>query len=194
MQSYSSFNFNEKPTMWERFKKHGISLLVEILIAILAAFLMTHFGLEKTTMMGDSMKTTLKDGDKILVNKMIYHISSPKRNDVIVFRQTGKEHDFYNVKRIIGLPGETVLIQNGQVYINGDLLDEKITVDGMKNGGLANEELVLDDDEYFVLGDNRNNSEDSRFANVGNIVKSDVVGKAWIRLNPFNFINSLGKN
>ena len=189
MQPNSSFMLNEKPTMWERFKKHGISLLIEILVAVLAAFLMTHFGLEKTTMMGESMNPTLKDGDKILVNKMIYRITSPKRNDVIVFCQTGKEHDYYNVKRVVGLPGETVLIQNGQLYINGEAVKEKVKVDEMKNGGLADEELVLDDNEYFVLGDNRNKSEDSRFANVGTVVKADIVGQAWVRLNPFNFIN-----
>lgn len=188
MNSYTSFNFNEKPSAWERFKKHGISLLLEMLAAVLAAFLMTHFGLEKTAMMGDSMKSTLQDGDRILINKMSYAVSQPKRNDVVVFRQKGKEHDYYNIKRIIGLPGETVLIQNGQVYINGEQLDEKIKADRMNNGGMANEEIVLEKDEYFVLGDNRNNSEDSRFANVGNIVKSDIVGKAWIKLKPFNFV------
>jgi len=99
--------------------------------------------------------------------------------------------DNYNIKRIIGLPGETVEIVDGVVYVNGSILSEPINIDKMNNSGLAGEEISLDENEYFVLGDNRNNSEDSRFANIGNILKDDIVGKAWIKINKFNFIDKM---
>ena len=98
---------------------------------------------------------------------------------------------FYNVKRIIGLPGEKVIIKSGAVYINGEKLEEIAVVTDASNAGLADEEIKLGKDEYFVLGDNRINSEDSRYANIGNIKKEDIVGKAWIRLKPFGFVGKL---
>ena len=89
------------------------------------------------------------------------------------------------------MPGEKVIIKEGKVYINGKVLEEEANVTETINPGLADETIELGKDEYFVLGDNRNNSEDSRYANVGNVKKSDIVGKAWIRLKPFDFINKL---
>ena len=143
-------------------------------------------------MVGSSMETTLEAGDTILINKMAYFRSGPDRFDVIVFEISGKEHSFYNVSRVIGLPGERVSISEGHVYINGELLDEPINVEDVFIEGLADGDgITLDDDEYFVLGDNRNDSEDSRFTNIGNIVKEQIIGKAWLRLNKFGFINSM---
>lgn len=166
-----------------------IIFVIEIILCILLAYCIIAFGVEKTTMVGDSMSTTLKDGDKIIVNKMVYRFTDPKRFDIIVFKQSGKEHGYYTIKRIVGLPGETVQIKDGLVYINDSEIEEKIPVDLCINGGMAEETVTLDENEYFVLGDNRNNSEDSRFANVGNVISDDIIGKAWIRLNPFNFVN-----
>jgi signal peptidase I len=126
-----------------------------------------------------------------MINKFSYRVSDPKRFDVIVFKQSGKEHSFYNIKRIIGLPGETIIMKEGGIYINNELLEDIVNVDEMLNYGLAGEEITLEDNEYFVLGDNRNNSEDSRFASVGNITKDEIIGKAAIRISPFNFIGKL---
>ena len=137
------------------------------------------------------MEPTVKDDDSILINKMSYKLHSVKRNDVVVLRQNGSEHNYYVVQRVIGLPGEKVKITNGEVYIDGKVLDEKYDFPLMKNGGLALDEITLDDDEYFVLGDNRNDCEDSRNASMGNVLKSDIVGKAWIRTNSFAFINQI---
>ena len=156
--------------------------LIEIAIVVLAAFLIVRYGLERMTMSGN---------DSILINKMSYKLHSVKRNDVVVLRQNGSEHNYYVVQRVIGLPGEKVKITNGEVYIDGKVLDEKYDFPLMKNGGLALDEITLDDDEYFVLGDNRNDCEDSRNASMGNVLKSDIVGKAWIRTNSFAFINQI---
>ncbi len=171
-----------------------IAWFVEILLIILMAYFIIAYGVERTTMVGESMNTTLQDGDKIIINKMLYRFTEPKRFDIIVFKQSGKEHGYYNIKRIIGLPGETLQIVDGYVYINNEKLAEKIVVDECANGGMGEEPITLDDGEYFVLGDNRNNSEDSRYANVGNITQNDMIGKAWIRLNPFDFVNLIGTN
>ncbi len=137
------------------------------------------------------METTLSDGDTIIVNKFAYLFQGPGRGDVIVFKQSGREHDYYDVKRVVGLPGEVVQIVDGAVYINGKEMPEKINCERMAIPGLAKDSLTLEEGEYFVLGDNRNNSEDSRFANVGTIVRAEIVGKAWLRLNEFGFIGTM---
>lgn len=175
-----------------------IKILIEIFIwaaqiaaVIFLAYFIIYYCVEKTTVIGSSMENTLSANDQIIINKFIYRISDPKRFDVIVFKQSGKEHSFYNIKRIIGLPGETIQIRDGAVYINGEELEEIIEVEEMINYGLAAEEIVLEENEYFVLGDNRNNSEDSRFASIGNITREEIIGKAFLRLSPFNFVNKL---
>ncbi len=175
-------------------KKVIISLFIwfiEIAAVVALAYYITHYALEKTLMSGQSMESTLKDQDNILINKFAYVFSEPKRFDVIVFKQSDKEHSYLNIKRVIGLPGETVRIIGGKVYIDGSILKESVKTEAITNAGLAEEEIKLDENEFFVLGDNRNNSEDSRFANIGNIVTGDIIGKAWIRENGFAFINKL---
>lgn len=167
-------------------------LLVEIIVAVLLAFLVTKFGLEKTGVSGNSMSPILEDGDHILVNKMIYGIISPKRNDIIVFRQEGQEHSYYSVKRVVGLPGESIQIRAGILYINDEEYEEINNVDKMITPGIAEEKITLEKGEYFVLGDNRNQSEDSRYSSVGMVTKKEIIGKAWIRLKPsFDFVSWL---
>lgn len=187
------YNFDSDDTNAKRKKiiKEVIIWAVEIIAVILLAYFLVEYAVEKTTVVGESMETTLQEGDKIVINKLAYRFSKPKRFDVIVFKQSGKEHSYYNIKRIIGLPGETVQIKDGVVYINDEPIKEKSAVDVIKNPGLSVEPILLEDKEYFVLGDNRNLSEDSRFANIGNVVFDDIIGKAWIRLKPFNFVNEL---
>lgn len=187
------FDLDDKREARKRFIYKILVWILEIGLMILLAYLLVTYGLERVSMAGQSMKETIQDKDKILINKLSYRFSNPKRFDVIVYKQQGKEHSYYTIRRVIGLPGETIQIKDGCVYIDGEKIEEKVEVEKMENGGLALEEITLDDDEYFVLGDNRNASEDSRFANVGNIYREDIIGKAWIRLNGFTFINSIKK-
>ena len=168
-----------------------IVTIIEIALVVLAAFLITYFGLEKMQVTGDSMSPTLSEGDTILINKMSYRLHSVKRNDVVVVQQSGMEHNYYTIERVIGLPGEKIKICEGVVYIDGKELKEKYDFPLMENGGLAIEEITLDDDEYFMLCDNRNECEDSRNANIGNIFKSDIVGKAWLRTDSWALIGSI---
>lgn len=184
---------NSKKPKFKKFFKSLILWVIEIVLVILAAYLIIEYAVEKTTVLGVSMNTTLNEGDKIIVNKLAYLRGEPERYDVIVFSQSKSGHGYYNVKRVIGLPGETVEIVNGEVYINGIKLQEEIPVEVMRVAGLADEAILLGENEYFVLGDNRNYSEDSRFANIGIIVKNDIIGKAWIRLEPFSIIDKINR-
>lgn len=180
----------EKESAFRSVIKEWPILLVEVVVAILLAVLLIVFGFEKTQVNGKSMDPVLKDGDVIFVSKIAYIGFKPKRNDVIVYRQDGKEHSYNSVKRVIGLPGEKVQIKDGKVYINDKEYKEMNKVDAMISGGVAEDPIELDKGEYFVLGDNRNQSEDSRYSSVGMIKKKEIVGKAWLRLKPnFNFVS-----
>ena len=173
--------------------KEIIIWTVCIALSILAGYLITKYAIEKTTVVGDSMNETLNDGEEIIINKLAYKFSSPDRFDVIVFMQKGKEHSYYNIKRVVGLPGEKISIKDGYVYVDGTKINEKVVVDTINNPGLAGEPIVLGDNEYFVLGDNRNQSEDSRFANISMIKEEEIIGEAWLRLSPFGFIDKLNR-
>ncbi len=166
---------------------------LEIAGVLLLSYFLMNVVLEKVRVPGDSMEKTLSAGDSLLVNKFVYMFQEPERGDVIVFKQSGREHDYYDIKRIVGLPGETVQIRHGAVYINGEQMKEQIVCEEMLIPGLAETPLTLEENEYFVLGDNRNNSEDSRFANVGTVVKDDIIGKAWVSLSPFGFVNQMNR-
>lgn len=184
---------NSKKPKYKKFFKSLFWWIFEIVVVILAAWLIIEYAVEKTTMMGVSMNTTLSDGEKIIVNKLAYLRKDPERNDVIVFSQSKSGHGYYNIKRVIGLPGETIEIVNGAVFIDGKKYQEVIPVESMRVAGLAGDAVLLGENEYFVLGDNRNYSEDSRFANIGIIVRSDIIGKAWMRLEPFSIIDKINR-
>ena len=121
--------------------KEILSWTVEILITLVIAFTFVYFIGLRTSVVGQSMSETLESGDEILVNRFIYKVSDPKPNDIIVFLPNGNEKSHYYVKRVIAVPGDTVLIQNGAVYVNGELFDEKVDVSAIEEAGLASEEL-----------------------------------------------------
>ena len=181
---------SKKPFVMKLFLKIFI-WAAQIAAVIFLAYFIVYYALERTNMVGISMETTLTDKDQIIINKFSYRFSNPKRFDVIVFKKSGKEHSYYNIKRIIALPGEKLHIRDGVIYINGEAVKDIVKVEAMGNYGLAAEEITLEENEYFVLGDNRNNSEDSRFASVGMIRREEIIGKAFLRISPFNFVNKL---
>ena len=165
-----------------RKKDVNFPLLKEIfswIIVLMMAFVLVYFIGMRTSVVGQSMSETLENGDQILVNRFMYKVIGPKANDVIVFLPNGNEKSHYYVKRVIGVPGDTVQIKNGRIYVNGTEFTEKVDVAAIEDAGLAADAVTLGDDEYFVLGDNRNNSEDSRYANIGNIKREYIIGKAW---------------
>lgn len=176
----------EEPITKETVVKEVISVVINVAVCFLVVFVITQFIGQRTVVSGSSMEDTLSDGDNLIVDKISYRLHDPERFDVVVFPYKYEE-DTYYIKRIIGLPGETVRIDGGgNIYVNEKLLEEEYGTEQILNAGLANSEVLLGEDEYFVLGDNRNNSTDSRFEAVGNIKGDDIVGKAWLRLYPFD--------
>lgn len=160
--------------------------IVQIVIVLFMAFVIVYCAGTQVTVVGNSMEPNLKESETVLVNRFTYNLTGLKSGDVIVFLPNGNEKSHYYVKRVIAVPGDKVQIISGLVYVNGEQYAEDFDVEAMRNAGLAEEEIVVGDDEYFVLGDNRNNSEDSRFANLGNIHTDDILGKAWFVISPYN--------
>ena len=150
-------------------------------------FLILHFVGQRTVVNGSSMDTTLANGQNLVMDKLSYRFHDPERYDIIVFPYQHAENTYY-IKRIIGLPGETVQVIDGYMYINGKKLDEHYGAEVMEDPGIAAEPIILGDDEYFVLGDNRNHSSDSRVASVGVLTRDMLIGRAWVRIYPFNKI------
>lgn len=150
----------------------------EIVITLFIAFVIVYCAGMQVTMVGNSMEDTLEDGETVLVNRFTYNLTDPKAGDVVVFLPNGNEKSHYYIKRVVAVPGDTVQIRDGVLYVNGEMFDDEDT-EAIRNPGLAEEEITVGENEFFVLGDNRNSSEDSRYANIGNIQKDYIVGKAW---------------
>ncbi len=192
--------------------KEILGWLVYIAILLAAVYVLITYVGQRTEVSGHSMEPTLQNGDNLIVDKISYRFREPERYEIIVFPYQYKENTYY-IKRIIGLPGETVQIIDGEVYINGELLAdehygkevmldpgiaaEPITLgddeyfygkEVMLDPGIAAEPITLGDDEYFVLGDNRNHSSDSRDPSVGVLHRKDLIGRAWVRIWPFSDI------
>ncbi|MBM6949485.1 signal peptidase I [Mordavella massiliensis] len=165
----------------------------KIAIVCLFAFVFVWYFGQRVAVVGDSMSPILSNGDVTLVNRIVYDATAPKRGDIIVFQPKGNENSHYYIKRIIGLPGETVQILEGDIYIDGEKLEEDYEVSEISDPGTAVEEITLAGDEFFVLGDDRENSEDSRMPDVGNVRRSYIYGKAWFVVSPwehFGFVHS----
>jgi len=128
-----------------------------------------------------SMEPTYKTSDKLLVNTITYKLSSPENGDIIAFKPKSNVNASYSVKRVIAVPGDTIYINNGRIYLNDELYKENLDVERIENAGIAATPITLLDDQYFVLGDNRNSSEDSRFESVGFVSSEDILGKIWMK-------------
>lgn len=175
----------------KNFFKEILSTSLYLLVVLCLTYLVITFVGQRTEVSGESMETTLSNGDNLIVDKLSYRFRDPKRYDIIVFPFQYAE-DTYYIKRIIGLPGETVHIDGeGTIYIDGEVLHESYGREIIRNPGRASQDIVLGEDEYFVMGDNRNNSSDSRDPVVGNIKRKDIIGRAWVRIWPLDKLGVL---
>lgn len=162
-------------------------LMVYILIVLVCLFVIPNYVMQRTVVDGSSMCNTLQDGDNLMVEKVSYHFTSPDRFDIVVFYPYGREDGRYYVKRIIGLPGETIEIIGNDIYINGELLEEQYGKDPMEEAW--DKPITLGDDEYFVLGDNRSISLDSR--EIGPVKRNLIEGRVIFRMYPFDTIGTV---
>ena len=176
---------NEQKISW---KRTLIAFGICVLVAIGIALIITTFVASHTKVDGSSMESTLEDGDDIIVEKFSYLTNEPERYDIIVFHQSDTEN---YIKRVIGLPGERIQITEGKIYINDRAIFDAYGNTKMKDGGIAEKPIKLGEDEYFVLGDNRNASKDSRDKAVGVIKREQIIGKAWLRVMPFENFGKL---
>ena len=164
-----------------RFLRVIFELIIVVLLAAVTAFLL----FSSVILQESAMSPTLEAGNQVFVNRAAYALTGVRRGDVIAYRSSGTFDSGIHVKRVIGLPGETVQIRDGLILINGKTYMESREFPNITNPGIAENSVRLGSNEYFVLGDNRNNSEDSRFADVGNIRKTNIIGKVWFRIRPY---------
>lgn len=169
--------------------KDFIEMSIYLLLVLVGAYLFVTFVAQRSVVDGDSMYPTLHDGDNMICEKISYRFGEPERFDIVVFPNEASHA--YFIKRVIGLPGETVQIKDGFVYINGERLEENYGYEVILDGGRAREPITLGEDEYFVMGDNRNNSTDSRSEMVGNVKKEQLFGHIVFRVYPFNKMGGL---
>lgn len=161
--------------------KEILSMVFAIAAAIfLAVVLVYSFGI-RTSVIGPSMEPVLYNGQGVLINRFIYQLSAPKKGDVVVFLPNGNRNSHYYLKRVVGVPGEVVQIIDGYLYIDGEPVEEGENFDKMADAGIAAGPITLRTDEFFVLGDNRNDSEDSRSGNIGVVKKETIIGEAWFK-------------
>jgi len=165
------FSFNRKRIFREIF-----NWFLLILGGAITGYALITFVMQTVTVVGPSMSNTLHDGQVVIVNKLTYKFNEIERYDIIAYSQIEKD-SYYDIKRVIGLPEETIQITDGYIYINGEKLEDLPFDDYILSSGNAKTEIVLGENEYFVLGDNINNSEDSRYTNIGNISKTEILGK-----------------
>ena len=156
-----------------------------IVVCILAWMLVSFFG-QRVSNAGDSMSPVLKNGDVVLINRIVYDARKPKRGEIIAFRPNGNENAHYCIKRVVGLPGETIQIKDGKIYIDGKVQKKDVYTSDLDFAGIAEKKLTLGETEYFVLGDNSAGSDDSRLADIGNVKREDIGGKVW-------FVTNIGK-
>jgi signal peptidase I, bacterial type len=167
--------------------KTALAWTVECAIIILIAFAVVYFWGQQRINVGPSMDPTLLNGDKVLVNSLSYKFSGPKRNDIIVFKPNGNDSTYSYVKRVIGITGDTIQIIEGVLYVNDEVYQDVVDVPLMYTAGLAAEPVYVGEGEVFVLGDSRNNSEDSRSADIGNVQMEHIEGKAWFVISNGDF-------
>lgn len=175
-----NFRRKRKKFNFGKFKIVLITLLEIAFVIGLAYYLVIAFG-KQVENSNVSMEPTYNMGDVVLINTIVYDVTVPKTGDIIAFKPKSNVNASYSIKRVIGVPGDTVLISNGRLYLNGEIYNSNVDTDSIKTAGIASSEITLLDDQYFVLGDNRNASEDSRYESIGFVSTNDILGKVWIK-------------
>lgn len=178
MRQDGYYFYKKRRRFSEDFLRDTVHLIIGILISLLFAFILVYFFGMSTTVSGDSMKPALISDQKVLVNRFIYKLSQPKPGDVVIFLPNGNENTHYYMRRVVAVPGDKVLIQDGVLYVNGspsDIVSGRVT-----EAGLASNELTLEQGNYFVLSDDLNDSDDSRSANIGPVESRYIIGKVWL--------------
>jgi len=170
----------------KRLRNSIIELGIYIAVIVICVAFVHKYVLQRTIVDGKSMMNTLKNGENLLVEKVSYHFTDPGRFDVIVFYPHGRDSSDYYIKRVIGLPGETVQIKGEDIYINDKKIEENFGKDPIADPGIAEKPVKLGDDEFFVLGDNRTVSEDSRYEKVGPVKRENIEGRAILRIYPLS--------
>lgn len=171
-----------------------LDLVIYVGVVALIVYLILHFVGQRTVVNGDSMDNTLKDGQSLIMDKISYRFRDPERFDIVIFpgpEENGESP--YFIKRVIGMPGETVQIVDGKVTIDGEVLESDVygITDTIDYPGIAEEPLTLGEDEYFCMGDNRPVSYDSRYEEVGPVTRGELIGKVWIRIWPLSKFGSV---
>ena len=161
-----------------------LNWVFQIMVTLIFGVLVGISMFQSVTMQESAMEPTLQVGERFFINRAVYKVSSPKRDDIIVYKTSGSDDAALHIGRVIGLPGETVQISNGNILINGAVYNENKDFPEISNAGLASDGVSLESGGYFILGDNRNNSEDSRYGDIGNINKKYIVGKVWFVISP----------
>lgn len=185
-QNESRIEITQEPVKKSNTKGFIYDLIFYAVLIFVCIYILPNFVIQRTIVDGASMETTLHDGEHLYVEKLSYRFDALDRYDIIVFYPYGRENEEYYVKRIIGLPGETVQIIGSDIYINGKILDEDYGKDPISDAGRAAELITLGEDEYFVLGDNRSISKDSRSEEVGNVQRENIGGSVIFRIKPLS--------
>ncbi len=168
-----------------------VNWIVDVIVVLSIAWFVVFAMGRQLVVSGQSMEPELSQGEVVLMNRIIYHLRKPERFDIVAFEKDGEKGKYY-IKRIIGMPGETIQIRDGVVYVNDQILEAE---DGLRRAalaGLAEHPVTLGEEEYFLLGDNRESSEDSRFVNVGNVKAEQIGGIVWFRIRPLSRFGRLG--
>lgn len=173
--------YQRKKKMSQEHVTEAISWIFVVVLAVVLAFFFVYTLGMKTTVIGSSMEESLHNGQIIYMNRLVYSFVAPSRGDVVVFKPNGNENAHYSIKRVVGVPGDRIVIEDGQLVVNGEV-QEDMFEDKIAEAGIADSEVVLGDDEFFVMGDNVNNSEDSRSANLGKVMRGHIIGKAWLHM------------